>query len=322
MALRNHKKNVSTCLGIVWLNMFGGSMLAIATLKICWLCGASKGATPETRSMVYTDVSGDAPWRTSYLQCGDPWSTPPPYTSLKGFHISMIMADLLHVYNLGVGRDIAGCILRTILKDDSIFPGTIDQRLEQATTSLKRFAKTHGHCLHLKRLSRSKIGWKQKQYPELAAKGYDCYVVNCWLEELLGPHSDTYGSLATLLYCSNRAIRVLYAADMFPTDAEKNTVRVLGELFSKTFVELAWEAVEQHELMWRCRPKFHVFTELLFMRRRVNPTLYATWMDEDFLRKMGHTLELTSARTAQARLLQRWLLRIPEQLRMVEAEQA
>ena len=297
-------------------------MLALATLKICWLCGASKGATPETRSMVYTDVSGDAPWRTSYLQCGDPWSTPPPYTSLKGFHISMIMADLLHVYNLGVGRDIAGCILRTILKDDSIFPGTIDQRLEQATTSLKRFAKTHGHCLHLKRLSRSKIGWKQKQYPELAAKGYDCYVVNCWLEELLGPHSDTYGSLATLLYCSNRAIRVLYAADMFPTDAEKNTVRVLGELFSKTFVELAWEAVEQHELMWRCRPKFHVFTELLFMRRRVNPTLYATWMDEDFLRKMGHTLELTSARTAQARLLQRWLLRIPEQLRMVEAEQA
>ena len=98
-----------------------------------------------------------------------------------------------------------------------------------------------------------------------------------------------------------------------------NTVRVLGELYARTYVSLAWNAVCNNELVWRVRPKFHIWMEIVLCRRHINPTLYSTWMDEDWLKKISHTLELTASKSAQHRTLQRWLLAIPEQIRQVSS---
>ena len=104
---------------------------------------------------------------------------------------------------------------------------------------------------------------------------------------------------------------------MFLDEREKDTVRTLGDIFARTYLGLAWNSVQSHELMWRCRPKMHVFIEMMRCRRAVNPSVYATWMDEDWLRKISKPLQLTSAKTAQRRILERWMLAIPEQLRKV-----
>ena len=265
---------------------------------------------------VYTDMSGDAGWRRTYL-CSNPWVVAPAYTLLIGFCLSMVMGDLLHAWNLGTGRDVAGCVLRIVLNETHIFQGTLDQRFAEATLSLKAYARRFGYSLRMKKLTRSKIHWGTKQHPELAASGSDTNVVLQWLEHLLTPYANIYGGILTLLYASNRAIKLLYDAGMFLTEAEKNTVRVLGHLFCQHYAELAWGAVNNLELLWRCRPKLHVVAEMLLLRRNVNPKLYATWMDEDFLKKTAKTLRLTSNKTAQIRFLQRWLMGIPEQLRLV-----
>ena len=87
--------------------------------------------------MSFTDRRPNASWRTTYLR-SLPWSERPELASLDGFHVAMIMGDMLHIFNLGVARHAAACVLKTILQERLIFDGaTIEARLQQATDSLK-----------------------------------------------------------------------------------------------------------------------------------------------------------------------------------------
>ena len=79
----------------------------------------------------------------------------PPYTGLIGFKLSMVVPDLLHVWNLGVARDLTGSILKTLLKDAHVFAGSnVEERLQNATVSLKAFAKSEALPLRMKKLTK------------------------------------------------------------------------------------------------------------------------------------------------------------------------
>ena len=109
------------------------------TLQICWLCLASKGASDMATA--FTDVSDAAGWRGAFL-ANLPWVTSPSYSGLVGFHLMMVMGDLLHICNLGIARDLAGSALRLILRDNHVFQGnSIEGRMDEATISLKCYAK-------------------------------------------------------------------------------------------------------------------------------------------------------------------------------------
>lgn len=67
------------------------------------------------------------------------------------------MPDLLHVINLGIGRDLCGSVLKTILKETHIFPeANIDERMAAATSSLRTFAKSRRLPLRMKKFSKKK----------------------------------------------------------------------------------------------------------------------------------------------------------------------
>ena len=55
---------------------------------------------------------------------------------------------------------------------------------------------------------------------------------------------------------------------------------------------------------------------LFFSPRRANPAAYSTWMDEDYLKKMGKVLNVVNYKTAPKRVLQRWALSLPEHLKV------
>ena len=289
------------------------------TLQICWLCQATKGAT--NMHACFTDLSPAAAWRSSWL-ISDPWDSVPPYSRLIGFCKSMIYPDLLHVFNLGIARDAVGSIIKKIIQEHfDIFAGnTIEARFEQATISLRDFAKKNGHSLRMKRLTKNKVNWSTKKYPELMASGSDTHIVCNWLEEVLTPFSGVSQELCafcTLLWSGNRCLRVLYAGGWFLDEQEKHTVKMLGGVYVQTFLFLAWEAVTAHKLFFRIKPKMHLFVHIVEHPRLVNASFYSTWMDEDFLKKIARTLGLSYVTTAHVRLLQRWLLTIPENLRQI-----
>ena len=68
---------------------------------ICWMCGAS---VVDPNCYAY-DVSWNAPWvatRTTHEEILDFGARDLPVSRLRGFHSSMLMADLMHTVSLGV----------------------------------------------------------------------------------------------------------------------------------------------------------------------------------------------------------------------------
>ena len=150
-------------------------------------------------SMAFTDIRDTAAWRASFLQTV-PWVLEPAYAGLVGFCLQQIYPDLLHVWNLGISRDLIGCVLKIILTNESVFSGpNIAARLQTATDSLRSFARRNGFHLKMKRLTKKKIMWASKKYPEFRGSGSDSHVVAVWLESVLSAHSDQFPDLCTVM---------------------------------------------------------------------------------------------------------------------------
>ena len=165
--------------------------------------------------MAFTDIQDSANWRSTYLQ-SFPWTTTPAYASLEGFSLKMLFPDMLHVWNLGVARDLIGTAMKTILQDRIIFDGpNIDARLKQATESLRAYARANKYGLKMKRFTKKKLTWQAKKFPEFRGSGSDAHVVGVWLGDLLAPYSDHYRDICSLFWCSNRLVRLLYSGDRF-----------------------------------------------------------------------------------------------------------
>lgn len=120
--------------------------------QICWMCRASKGAEDDM-DLCFTNASNRAGFWETYMDT-DPWSEDPPYSQLDGFHLSMVIPDLLHVVNMGVGRDLCGSILKSLVQENHVFNGTIDEKLAEATQSLRSFARAEGLPLRLRKFSK------------------------------------------------------------------------------------------------------------------------------------------------------------------------
>lgn len=237
-----------------------------------------------------------------------PWTIPPSYASLVAFDINMVMPDLLHCWNLGVSRDVLGSALKIILSEREIFDGpSVADRLKQASESLRAYAKANHYSLRTKKLTKAKLSWKSRAYPCLGVSGFDSVVISHWVEDLVS-QGDKYPQIHTLLWLSNRAIGLLYHGGQFLTNQEKNSLETLGFAFLRVYMHQTREALQQHKLLWRVRPKMHLMCHVFRSARKMNPSRFATWMDENFLRFVKRTLVLTDCRGSQYRFLQRWLM--------------
>lgn len=73
--------------------------------SICYHCLATKGShVPEHN---YSDLSDGAVWKSTVLNCNHPWREEPALASLQWFSIKKVSMDLLHVWHLGVARDLS-----------------------------------------------------------------------------------------------------------------------------------------------------------------------------------------------------------------------
>ena len=71
---------------------------------VCWCCMASKGVVSP--SCNFTDLRPCAVWRSTVWNASSPWVFQPSLCNLLYWDLRKVMPDLLHVYHLGVGRDL------------------------------------------------------------------------------------------------------------------------------------------------------------------------------------------------------------------------
>ena len=226
-----------------------------------------------------------------------------------------IHGDLLHIFHLGTGRDLVGSALVMMLRGPGIFPGTnIPDRLSSATASLRSYARDHQLPLKLHKLSRSKLNWTGSNMPELRSSGYDTFVVNRWLTDVsLRFEGQLPPELCRALWTADHLLSIVANAGRWLTEPEQRNKEQFGNVFVRSYMELATASLRNRDRLFRFRPKFHILHHLLkdSPRSRLNPNVYSTWMDEDALRKIMKVHRITSIKTAPKRILQRYLLGLP-----------
>ena len=229
----------------------------------------------------------------------------------------MIAPDILHVWHLGVGRDISASALVYMLKEQLIFRGsTIDERLATATAMLKAWASERKLGLKLKKLSRTKLGWDSKKYPELKSNGYDTFIVTGWLQSLCEEnHALLPHDLGVALWSANHVLSLMQNAPTYLSPQEQKNKMIIGQLFMKSYLRLANQFLHQRKKLFRLRPKLHILHHIFRSNppSRQNPAKYSTWIDEDGLKRLMRVMRMIDARTAPERLLQRFLLALPQE---------
>ena len=281
-----------------------------STLKICWACKAEKGQ--DDMNMCFTNTQGH--WAGT-LYADTPWESPPSYASIPHFHLKMLHADLLHIWNLGCGRDLAGSLISLLVRDSHLPGSNQNRRFLVATRLLQQFARRHGLNLSRKKLTQKSISMSRNRFPEYKGSGFDTYIVVKWLADFVqSPQCRGLDpQVRTVVWVANQVISIIYNAPSFMSAAEQHQIRTLGAIFIRTYLYLAHEAARSQIYLWRVRPKLHLLDHVLRCERLsgVNPKLYATWLDEDSLRRYMRINRLTHKRTSHVRVLQRWLLGLP-----------
>ena len=284
------------------------------SMEVCWRCRASKGT--DDVAMSYTNTASDAPWLlTEYVDV--PWCVQPTLSLLPGFSIKMLGLDLLHIFHLGVGRDLVGSSMRVLCTTMIFGGGNLDQKLQKASGWLRAWSKQNRLSLAIKKLTKANLNWKSNEYPEVHCKGYDCFVILKWL--VSGPlkcerASEIADNVATALWAADSLMSLLMNAGRFLTAHEQQHREVVGLLFIRTYMRLASEALSNRVRLWRVRPKFHLLHHVVLDKRLQNPHITSTWMDEDAVKKFMLVKKKTHRRRATERLLGRWLLSLKNKL--------
>ena len=233
----------------------------------------------------------------------------------------MISADILHVWHLGSGRDLAASCVVLLVKHRYFNGSNIEQSLARATERLKAYCKSHKLSLMLKKLTKQNLSWCSDSYPELKAKGHGTAVILQWLNaEMMVQQPvakpNAYGGQRTLddmqlcLWSADSVLRMCMLAPQFFDESHQRHKVAVGTIFMNSYLTLAGRAIQDGVRLWKIRPKLHIWHHVLLEDRpsRQNPHFQSTWMDEDFIKRTMRITRRTHKRTAPVASLQRWLL--------------
>ena len=127
---------------------------------ICPFCLASK----TDPGMLFTNVREDAPWRGTVFS-SNPWTTLPKLMLLKGFTLHSLKFDLMHLFHLGTGRDVAATTIKELIKARIFQGNNRKERFAAAYRSLKTWANLHGKTLALRKFSKENLYWYSDTCP-------------------------------------------------------------------------------------------------------------------------------------------------------------
>ena len=269
----------------------------------------------KDRMETWTNLSPGAAWRGTMYDA-NPWDFTPSLPNLTGFDVRMIGMDLLHLFHLGVGRDMIGSAMRILCRCEIFSGSNLDKKLAMASAWLRRYVKQSKLQLALKKFTKSNLGWNSKEYPEIHCKGYDTYVILKWLVHEVIPSSPEKvpDDVATILWSADSLLGMLMNTGRFLSDSEMEHKRVIGMLFLRTYLKLAGEALQVRQRFWRVRPKFHILTHVVICERRLNVHWSSCWVDEDAIKRFMRITKRTHKRRATDRCLHRWLLALRPKL--------
>ena len=282
--------------------------------QICFLCLASKGN--EDFNYVYTNLAPDAAWRTDH-HVPEMWTSPPAMSSLYDFHAGTVALDLLHIFHLGILRDLIGTGFKLVCmtKNEYYSGRTIDKRLHQLTRDLFAWAKQNKLDLSLRKVHKGNLVWKGNMCPELRCKGADALTCLRFLNDKVQRQPPLkYAGIVGCVWAAERFIGCLAHGSLFLLESESLTAYTTGLSFLHTYIGLAGQALAANEFLFKVRPKYHLLVHVVESLKPVrnvlhrNPFFDATFGDEDYVKHLLTLKKKMSRRTASLNVLRRFLV--------------
>ena len=277
--------------------------------EVCFRCKASRGNADF--SMCYTNVGPNAAWRAT-VDVEPPFAERPILCDIIGESLKAVQLDLLHLWNLGVLRDLLGTIIKLLCRRRGVYTGTtIRKRLVSFNKDLRAWASSSKLPLTGKRIKRDTLTWKSDKCPTLKLKAADCgTILQFCNHKLQQVGCDEYPGLVGCTWTANLFSGCLSHAGMFMTNQERETALIAGRFFIHTYLLLANAALAADQLLFKVRPKLHYLLHLLerLQTSYRNPHFGATWMDEDWVRYAIGLKKKMSHRTSSHNILKRFLV--------------
>jgi hypothetical protein len=282
---------------------------------VCRLCAAHR-SNPE---LLYTDLDGG--WLET-IRSHDQfmreardrglWSH---FYDVPGWHLDLLLEDLLHVVFLGNGEDCAGSAL-WLLEELQHFPGnTADARFECAYVRLLDWCAARNVQCTASVSEYTKTSLIKDDFPHLGGKGADCKATLGFLADELQLAAQTHpGNMelrlaTTCLYYLVTWLAILDSEPMFMSPSALAEATQAGWNYLRTYFALAKMCVDAGVRRWKVRPKCHALAHLLLRSSysSMNIRFWSCWSDEDYIGKICKLARGTHPRTIAQRTLDRWL---------------
>lgn len=273
---------------------------------ICWKCLANKGDIP------YTDFSLEAKWRSTRHHPASIVDrlhkeavTISPLFQAPGFCPSMICVDILHCLDLGVSADALGNLMFEALNSPEMYTGAKAVRIDAMWKHLQAYYRDNKVPSKLDKLTWEMVQ-QPKKSPKLRAKGAECrYLVPWGVDLALKLHERINSTRTMTILQAFTALFDFYMAcstEPFQPDACSRATRKFLILYSGI------SSTTSDELLWRVKPKFHLFSEMGEYQSAElgNPRHFWAYADESFVgfvstlaasRGGGHTASTLPERT-------------------------
>ena len=286
--------------------------------SVCYMCPATKNLVDPL-----TNLSPNAHWRGQiHNPANPPWEVEPAVASLHGWATWFVLPDLLHVWHLGIGRDVvAGCLLILLRKrgPEAYFRGaSLQLRMADATQCLRSWASRNKELLPRKfKITKAKLNWKSGEFATFKAKGAVVALFVRWLYDLLNERDCGNHLLHSCVWAAGHSVGMLSKAkrkSCFLEPAEKEQIHTVGTLFIHCYLLLHRAGSGCARVgVFNPRPKIHLLHHMFLLPcGSKNPATAQCFMDEDFLKKLMQIARRTHTLTAPFSTLRRWLLGLKE----------
>ena len=288
--------------------------------RICHCCAAvAAGVGP-----LYTDLTEDAIWRHTFFDnyafiqaCYSVYL--PQLCRLPGFHVGMVVPDIMHAVHLGVLGLVVSSLMLAFAKSGAFghATGTFRDRLaaqlrQVAYPMFVDWCNARPEVQHSQpRFRPGLIGCsKPNLYPEWHGKAHNCYIVAQWLgcvvHLLDGPldlERVVMRGMNTVLAFLHRLPRTTLTPD------EREECYSAGHLALQAYDLLSRRAIANDETLWPLKPKLHVFQHHLINIRKSGVLPPWSFPDEDFNGRLTR-LEQNRKHFASLgeRIMSRWAL--------------
>ena len=286
-----------------------------SAISMCFCCRASS----TIKALSWTNCSPDAGWRDTLwthdayvahlLDQGRP--IPILLSLVIGLRLESIMIDVLHTIDLGVAAHIIGNILFIFGVLRAVFGGSVyTERVAKMFEALKAwYSRTKCTSKIQGKLTLDRIR-PNGDWPKLKAKAAAVRHMArfcLWIVETHGTSDDHL--ILQVIGLLVAFYDIMESESQFLSDHAKNTLPKIGQRLAYVYSQLAKQAFDAGQRLWKLSPKLHLTEHLLETQVLAsgNPRWYWTYADEDLVGSMIDIAEGCHANTMPFSVIFKWL---------------